>query len=517
MSTRDPHSMNKKRPQGAPRRPVIGIYCRKSTDRQELSLQAQERLCRQFLEHIGKSDAETVIFRDICSGRKTDRRGYQDMFARARSGQITALVFHRINRFGRDAAEGLAAISELRRLRIEVMVVDQPNLDIYKPEGMLLFTFLLGQGQFEVENLATETTKGMKEKILQGGWPFRAPDGYRNLRQHLPGGRSLAQIEVDTHRAAIVRLIFMLYTRDFTLQQLANHLNRLHERRIARGKPGCLRRSGKSWDPQSIYRMLRNEFYRGYINVHSWQLSIAGNHQPIISARLFAHVQDCLNARGTRTSVRRQHIYLLQDHLYLERIDLAHPAPMYATTVKRRTHEYRYYYVYDGRKRHYVSATRIEAQVIDALRNSIHSLGPDPQQTLRRRVTVGTGEFQRVAQERLETVLTERQRLIYFASKAAISEHEFSAVMQRLFVDEQAARTELAQAEIIKHNYASHLDVAVQAIDKLHNWQTLTTDEQREVLQVMISAVYTDGDQHIRLAWQPLWEMLWFNNPQKEA
>jgi DNA invertase Pin-like site-specific DNA recombinase len=509
--------MNKKRPQGAPQRPVIGIYCRKSTDRQELSLQAQERLCRQFLEHIGKSDTETVLFRDICSGRKTDRRGYQDMFARARSGQITALVFHRINRFGRDAAEGLAAISELRRLRIEVMVVDQPNLDIYKPEGMLLFTFLLGQGQFEVENLATETAKGMKEKILQGGWPFRAPDGYRNQRQHLPGGRSLAEIEVDTHRAAIVRLIFMLYShRGFTLQQLADHLNRLHERRIARGKSGCLRRSGKSWYPQSIYRILRNEFYRGYINVKSWQLSIAGIHQPIISARLFVRVQELLDARGSRTSARQQHIYLLQDHLYLERPDLAHPAPMYATTVKRRTHEYRYYYVYDGRKRHYVSATRIEAQVIDTLRNSIHSLGPDPQLTLRQRVTVGAGEFQRVAQERLETVLTERQRLIYFASKARISEHEFSAVMQRLFADEQAARTELAQAEIIKHNYTSHLDAAVQAIDKLRNWQNLTTDEQRAVLQVMVSAVYTDDEQHIRLAWQPLWEMLWLDNSPEE-
>src|SRR5262245_23475295 len=88
--------------------PGVGIYTRKSSDKQgELSLPAQERICRQsIVEPAGL--AVYRVYKDILSGRRADRRDYQEMLADARSGKLRMLVFHKVNRFGRDAAEGLA-------------------------------------------------------------------------------------------------------------------------------------------------------------------------------------------------------------------------------------------------------------------------------------------------------------------------------------------------------------------------------------------------------------------------
>ncbi len=103
------------------------------------------------------------------------------MLADARSGKLRMLVFHKVNRFGRDAAEGLATVQELRKLGVEIRVADLPTLDLRTPEGMFIFTFLLGQGQYEVENLGSEARKGMQEKLEQGDGHFVRPMGIRTV------------------------------------------------------------------------------------------------------------------------------------------------------------------------------------------------------------------------------------------------------------------------------------------------------------------------------------------------
>lgn len=251
--------------------PGVGIYTRKSSNKQgELSLPAQERICRKVI--VEPLDLPVYrVYKDILSGQRPDRTDYQEMLADARSGKLRMVVFHKVNRFGRDAAEGLTAIQELRKLGVEIRIADLPTLDLRKPEGMFIFTFLLGQGQYEVENLGNEARKGMQEKVEQGGWPFLAPDGYQNCREEIGRRKFRSWIAVDRHRAAVVRLMFLWYKRgDTTLQGVVRRLSQLHNQREARGKSGCLRRSGKRWNAQTVHHMLTNRFYAGEIAVEGW-------------------------------------------------------------------------------------------------------------------------------------------------------------------------------------------------------------------------------------------------------
>jgi site-specific DNA recombinase len=294
----------------------IGIYLRKSSNNQgDLSLPAQERIIRAVLVEPSGQPVYRV-YRDVLSGTRPDRTDYQQMLADARAGKLTAIYFHKVNRFGRDSAEGLAAINELRRLGVAIRVADLPTLDVYEPAGMFLFSLLLAQGQYEVENLGSEAIKGMREMVLAGGWPFTAPDGYRNCREQLNSHKRRCWVEVDRPRAAIICLIFRWYARgDMTLRAIVSAMGALHAQRIAHGKSGCLTSEGKTWTAQTLARLLVNRFYTGSVVVPAWGLEVQGSHRAIVPPVLFDRVQAILSNHSYGPLVR--HSYMLQGRVVM--------------------------------------------------------------------------------------------------------------------------------------------------------------------------------------------------------
>ena len=345
----------------------------------ELSLPAQERIIRAALAETGQGVYR--VYRDILSGTRPDRADYQQMLADARAGKLTMVAFHKVNRFGRDVAEGLAAVNELRRLGVKIRIADLPTLDIEKPEGMLIFTILLGQGQYEVENLGSEAIKGMREMVLAGGWPFSAPDGYQNCREYLNSHRRRCWVAVDRKRAAIIRLIYRWYARGtITIRDIANRLNRLHDQRAAQGKTGCLTCTGKRWGVQHLWIVLTNPFYAGVVEVPSWDIRVRGAHAAIIPSATVARVQTVLAAH--RNGPLIQHVYLLQGrvgmHVQGEHVTL------YCSTATQRN--IRSYYRIVGGRRQYFNANTMHRAVLIALRQRIATLGPDPQVAIAQRM-----------------------------------------------------------------------------------------------------------------------------------
>ena len=461
---------------------IIAIYIRKSLEQQELSLPAQERLIRKFITDQGITEAAQV-YPDILSGRRPDREGYQQMLADARAGKVKMVIFHKVNRFGRNAAEGLATIEELRRLNVKIRVVDLPALDIYKPEGMFLFTIMLGQGQYEAENLGSEAKKGMIEKLEQGHWTFRAPDGYINQREIAEGRRLRAWIEVDFQRAGIIRLIFRWYRRGIqTLGSIAQRLNRLNEIRISRGKHGCLRRSGKPWDEQSIHKILSNRFYAGELHIPSWDMVRTGKHPLIVRREDFMQVQEILRSQGT---LRGQlHEYLLKGMLFLKD---GHAIALYATQVRRNDRQYTYYYRYRNDHRLYIEAATVENQVRERMRDRLATLGASPQDSMRQHITIGVTKLKRHAQQRLNRTLEERQRLLHLATKGRFSEVEIEAETQRLAYEENMARTDLARALVIEQSHTTLLNEAADDITAIQAWNSLDTLQLRQVLRRLVA------------------------------
>lgn len=486
--------------------PGVGIYVRKSTDRQELSLAAQERLIRSFLERSGVELPVVEVYRDILSGKRPDRAGYQQMLVDARLGKLKMVAFHKVNRFGRNTAEGIAAIEELRRLGVIVKIVDMPSLDIHSAEGMFVFTLMLGQGQYEVENLASEARKGMEQKVVEGGWAWRAPDGYVNRRVELSSRKFHSWVEVDRKRAAIVRLIFTWYAAGTTLRSIVRRLDVLHEQRMAAGKTPCLRRSGKPWDVQAVYKVLTNRFYLGDVVVPSWEFAHTGKHAALIRAEQFDQVQTLLRRQGT--TKRSRHVYLLQDLL-----ELATEPPMMlrATTAHKRSYTYQYYYYYRDGQRFYFAAPDIEADVVARLHERIATLGDNPVQALYEQIERVVIDLEARAKARAAQAQRERQRVLHLASRNLFTEQEIQTELERLEHDAQWARADMVRAQMIAASHQSVLEEAEGALSVTLHWSEHDVAAQYAAVRQFLSKVTLSVSGQVeQLHWQPLWDTLWF-------
>jgi site-specific DNA recombinase len=480
------------------------IYVRKSLDRQEQSLPAQKRLINTFLDSQKRSNPRRT-YEDILSGTRANRDDYQQMLADAQAGLIESVTFHKINRFGRNSVEGLAAIEMLKKLGIKIWIVDMPGLDVYEPESMFVFSVLMAQGQYFIDDLSEESKKGMLEKAREGGWPFRAPDGYRNVREEQPGGKRRAWLEIDRRRAPIIRMIFVWYaTGTMTLSTISDRLNHLHEKRIALGKSGCLRRSEKPWDDQSIYRLLRNQLYAGEIIIPSWNERAQGKHQPIISRRIFDRVQDMLKKHGINRG--QAHAYLLQGRVYLESNSAT---ALYSTEARRRINRYRYYYFYNqDRKRKYFRASAIENDVVERLAVLLSCLGDHPVETLRSRFATGLAQVRNETQRKLEAILIQKNQVFDLALRKIFDDAYIVEKKEQLEADEMQLRLALQRIELQQESQNDVLAELSQAITAFQSWDRLLLEEQHNLLQHFINSVFVDNEGNvIRLELQPIWEL----------
>lgn len=77
------------------------------------------------------------------------------------------------------------------------------------PSGMLVHGIMSSIAEFYSRNLATDVTKGLTQKVAQGGTPMRAPIGYLNVRKTDEQGREIRTVEVE--RAPLIRWAFQQY------------------------------------------------------------------------------------------------------------------------------------------------------------------------------------------------------------------------------------------------------------------------------------------------------------------
>jgi len=127
----------------------------------------------------------------------------------------------------------------------------------------------------------------MDQKAAQGGWPVRAPFGYRNVRRD--GGRRGGEsvLEPD-QQAPIVIWAFERYaTGSLSVAALTEALAEKVLRNRLGNPPGT----------STVHRMLRSPVYAGVVR---WKgAEHEGIHQPLISRELFDRVQSILDVHST--------------------------------------------------------------------------------------------------------------------------------------------------------------------------------------------------------------------------
>jgi site-specific DNA recombinase len=164
--------------------------------------------------------------------------------------------------------------------------------------------------EYYSNNLATEIKKGLDQKHLTGGTPFKPPIGYLPHRE-LIGSQDVRSVVLDEERAPFVQRAFDLYaTGNWTLHRLAVYL----EAEGFRSRP-TPKQGARPLRANSIHKLLRNPYYMGVV-VYKGRRVPNGRHPHLVDPDTFDHVQAILAALAIAGDRPYKHQHYLRGTLY---------------------------------------------------------------------------------------------------------------------------------------------------------------------------------------------------------
>ena len=131
----------------------VAIYCRVSTDEQELM--HQHNLCQEYVDRMGYTTY--LVYKDVISGTTTSRTGFNLLLEDMRKFKFDAIVVSKLDRIGRSLSHLLCLIDEFTQKGIHFISVTQ-NLETNTSSGKLLFQIMGAFAEYE-RNIISERTK----------------------------------------------------------------------------------------------------------------------------------------------------------------------------------------------------------------------------------------------------------------------------------------------------------------------------------------------------------------------
>jgi len=171
----------------------VCIYCRVSTDKQEL--EQQIAACKRFCDYRGFEVG--AVYSEIVSGAKAKRPQYLKMVQDLRNYKYDGVVVFRLDRLGRNSREILFLVDELANKGIDLFSVHE-NLDTTTAIGRAMRDILIILAQLERDQIADATRQRLAALKAQGkklGRPKAASEGQvKKILQLANGGKSPHQI-----------------------------------------------------------------------------------------------------------------------------------------------------------------------------------------------------------------------------------------------------------------------------------------------------------------------------------
>ncbi|MDW5563962.1 MAG: recombinase family protein [Methanomassiliicoccus sp.] len=154
----------------------VALYARVSTS-EEAEMQNPKTQFLILRKYAREHDLEIVhAFVDHRSGKDTNRPGFRKLMEMAtdRSHPIDAVVILRLDRFIRNAEEGMVLIKKLERANVALILVKDTvcgNVDTSTPIGEFFVRIVLALGELERKQTAERVKEGIARRIHEGkGW-----------------------------------------------------------------------------------------------------------------------------------------------------------------------------------------------------------------------------------------------------------------------------------------------------------------------------------------------------------
>ncbi len=248
------------------------IYTRVSTDKQEAdgtSLDSQKEACLTYCQ--GKGYDVAYQFKEVYSGLSEARPELDSLRELVRSEQIDVVVIYCLDRFSRNATQGVILRDELDKHNVSIESVTE---DIDKTPLGELITYLRGTfAQIEAEKIRQRTMLGKRTRVeggrlaCGGGTKLYGCDYVRGKGTG-EGIRLIRESE-----AQWVRTIFHWYTEDrMTLNSVVCQLRTL-------GVPSP--KGNATWGRGTLQKILRNPAYKGVTYAYRWERSKSGNKRVV--------------------------------------------------------------------------------------------------------------------------------------------------------------------------------------------------------------------------------------------
>ena len=262
------------------------IYCRVSSKEQleGTSLQSQEAACRDHARRHNLTVAR-VFIEEGESAKFADRTQLLELlsYCKDKSRKIESLLVWKIDRFARNVEDHYAVKAVLRKLGVQIISVTEPIQS--DPNGQLMETILAGFAQFDNDVRALRTVQGMRQRLLDGIWPWMPPLGYlppkigKKTQPDEPDPRCFKQIQ-----KAWQMLATGAYTKADILRLLRSW--------------GVIAYRGRLVSAQSLDHIFANSYYAGIIRDPWSGDEYPGRHVAMVNATEFARVQEIVRRRN---------------------------------------------------------------------------------------------------------------------------------------------------------------------------------------------------------------------------
>lgn len=352
------------------------IYARKSSeseDKQILSIDSQIKELNEIVTRNNLDIAE--IFMEEKSAKKPGRQKFTLLMEKIEAGEIEGIITWKLDRLARNARDGGWVIQ---------MVDDKKLLEIVTPtriyhnesDDKFWMNLEFGMAKKYVDDLSTNTKRGLRFTLSQGRWIGPAPIGYLNVdtEGRIAGNRydktkqrmldeidrPLFRIEQDPITAPLIKKLFTKAAEPGnSIYTLAEYCTTI----------GLYSVKGKPLSPSQVAYILQNKFYIGEMIVKG--IPHKGDYEPLINEHTYSQVRNLFSERTKPHNT-------IHSHNYKGLIKCAHCGCYITASTKskfykrtNRAAEYTYYHC-TGKKgicgNKYITEINLEKEILESLK-----------------------------------------------------------------------------------------------------------------------------------------------------